>query len=236
MEMAILLCMMANLYNATPLSATVGLCGDSCMEMFQWADASPGRSFIWEQRYFLSFFKIRDGIEYRKRQKQCSYLESVTVDWALSPADFILPDGSPGSMKTICFTSRGLLPWLFSMHRNAIRGHSADMVPCVEHSVQAYYATAAAGCRSLDAWPSFDVFNITFTPGADFRVDLRPLLDHYTALPGEWSNLKGDAETCGLSVFPTDAIVEVGSFLSFLTARIHYSSGTLPASHWLVQL
>ena len=59
--------------SSLPIAVRVGLCGDSCIQALQVDGPDVGRTFLWEQRSFLSFFGIRDGVAYRKRQRKHGY-------------------------------------------------------------------------------------------------------------------------------------------------------------------
>ena len=84
-------------------------------------DAEVGHLFRWEERACLSYFKVLDGVEYRKRSRKEQYLEKVAEAWGLT--EFDVAQGHSGTdWSTTVFSSPLLVAWMFAKARHFRKG------------------------------------------------------------------------------------------------------------------
>ena len=134
----------------TPLPLRSPLLGSiSTIEVSQVDGGDAGRSFFFEERYFVQSYGITDGVNYRKRSRRDEYLPNIRDEWDLSDFDVTGLGGSTETTRFTCFSSPFLLAWMYSKFRQFLQGRVARMANIVEATTRAYHDMATKQvCKS----------------------------------------------------------------------------------------
>ena len=208
------------------------LLGPGFLPVFQWSEGAVGRSFFWEQRFWLEAMKIMDKPEYRKREKRQAYLENLSRDWGLASCDFVRRGDGDGSIKTTIMSSPMLIAWLFMKMRHFEKARGPDRSqPCIV-ALHAIFRAARTNRLDIAMLPRFTFLGVVLQLSPACTLDLRDIVARYPGLPGEWQAIRASGLHAGLPPFPMDHIVAIGELLAFVEARVHYSP-ELDISHWV---
>lgn len=226
---------MATALNTQPCVLRSGLLHDAVLPVFYWSEASIGRCFYFEQRYWLQYFGIRDACEYRKRERRSGYITQALEQWNLGVGDVRLPSQEPESFKTVVFSTPLSLAWLLQKFRQFETGRDDAKLQRCRLALHSWCAMALQGFTRCEQRPVLMVQDIMLRVLANGRLDLSALCEHFEGLPQEWERLRFLNATCDISPWPHDDAPRVSDLLFFLEARVHFSPG-LPSTHWLRQL
>ena len=227
---------MASIVNTETVPVQSQLLGGAVLPVHQLVEAECGSAFYWEQRYWLDFIGIDNPKNYRKNEKRRQTLEKVIASWALSDSDFARPSGGELNARTLLFSSRMLLAWLFAMRRGQEKSnHNVDeTIDKLERCITEIFAVSQKGMRFGEGSCSMTVFGVNVEVNNEFMVDLTELCRQWPDLEEDWGQLRETGLAFMLPAFAHDGKHKLGELMSFLEARAFYSQTARADTTWLL--
>lgn len=207
---------MATALNTKTYALRSGLLWNSIVPVYHWEGADAGQAFFFEQRYWLDYVRIANQTDYRKRERRGGYLKKRTDAWGLSADDVRLPSDDAASFKTVIFSTRVSLAWLFYKLRNFVNAGSDEQVRRCRSAIDAWCVMATAGFSRAQDQPAVLVEQAALRIDLSGHIDLSPLLERLPDMPQDWQALRAGGETCGMGAWPEDGRPLVADFLRFL--------------------
>lgn len=204
------------------------------MPVLHLPDGQSGRSFYFEQRWWLEAAGIKDAVAYRKQERKRNVLEQAVAEFHLDACDLSRPDGGATCISTISVSTRLLLGWL--LLKRAQTGGQRHAAACLR------WTRCLQGVRDVLRGPamgiedgrlaSFELLDIRLHVTRDGLVDLAPVAGQWPTLAEEWNALMETSVVELLPPFPRSGTVELFTLLVFLDSRIRMSA-QIPPQHWL---
>ena len=207
---------LAGLCEATSLRRT-GLLGEGVLPCYR-RDAEAGESFLFEQRYFLSFLGVKDGVEFRHNEHKRRHLEHIAADLPLDEhIHYIRPSDSCG-FNTVVFDSMMLIAWL--MHLPPRYHRNREKLRLIHQLIANYASISERGYMMQAVQTPLSVFGQDLVIGNEtsLAIDLSPILCVWDVAT-EWRQLNAGHNGFTFKNLPENSVVQLVEFTLFVASR-----------------
>ena len=176
-------------YETRPLRSA--LLGDAVLPVWRHDQGTePGRIFLWEQRYWLSFARCTNHVEYRKKERARGRFQLLRHDWCYEANNDVIPSSADSGFGTFVFSTRMLVAWLATGVVNGwLDGQGGD---AMWQALRNAGRVAQDGFEANPVPTSIRVVDSTVIVGNGntFSVNVQNLVASWPSLPGEWSAMR----------------------------------------------
>ena len=192
--------------------------------------------FFFERRLWEQHAGIKDLVGWRKQERSRGVLENMWPYWEIAKGmNFISLDEGRAHVPDLIST-RALLCWLATRYTMAVNKepHRACRANAWHALIGGMFDAADDCCRNLEQRPTLAVAGAVLQIQMDATISMRPLLDVWPSLCGDWA-LMANRPLAPVGALFVDQ-VPLRDLFMFLVCRCRWSSNTMPQDHPAQQL